>query len=100
MDEEKNVVGIPVHFVALNLLRGPDYGGTVDLERASDGVREIVIRIPFPAYFTDEVMGRLHEEIANGIYLPRSEATAGLTERKDRYIKDTPPEGGDGQDPV
>ena len=81
MDEEKKVVGVPVHFVALNLLRGPNYGGTIALERASDGMQEIVIRIPFPADFSDEVMGRLHEEIANGIYLPRSGATEGLTEK-------------------
>ena len=95
MDEEKKVLAVPVHFLALNLLRGPCYEGTVALERASDGVREIVIRIPFPANFDDDTMSRLHEEIANGIYLPRSEATTGLIERKDRYIKDNPPEGSD-----
>ena len=95
MGEEKKVIGIPVHVLALNLLCGPNYESTVDLERASDGVREIVIRIPFPRDFPDDTMSRLHEEIANGIYLPRSEATKGLIERKDRYIKDNPLEGGD-----
>ena len=100
MDEEKKVVGVSVHALALNLLRGPSYGSTVELERTSDGIREIVIRIPFPATFDDDTMWRLHEEIANGMYLPRSEATQGLIEKKDRYIQDNPPEGDDGQDPV
>ena len=89
------ILGYSVHVLALNLLRGPEYMATVRLERDDKGHKEIAIRISFPSYFTDDVMERLHEEIASGIYLPRSEATRGLSERKDRYIKDNPPEDPD-----
>lgn len=81
------IPGYSVHVLALNLLRGPEYRATVTLERDDKGYKEIAIRISFPSDFTDDVMTRLHEEIANGIYLPRSEATRGLTE-KDDGLKD------------
>mgnify|MGYP001584669770 CR=1 FL=1 len=73
-------IGYPVHALALNLLHGPNYGGMVEQVDTS-AARSIIIRIPFPTDFPDDVMARLLEEIATGLYLPRSEATRGLMEK-------------------
>ena len=97
MDER---IGYLVHHLALNLLRGPSYRATVEHGTGPGGEREIVITIPFPPIFDDATMDRLMEEIAMGIYMPRSDATKGLIERKDKYISDNPPGGSDGPDPV
>ena len=75
------IKGYYVHTLALNLVRGPNYMATVKRETDQEGINEIVIRIPFPADFNEEIMARLIEEIATGIYLPRSGATKGLIER-------------------
>ena len=77
------IKGFHVHQVAINLLRGSDYRVTVLLGQSAEGFREIQITIPFPPDFTDDLMARLMDEVTMGIYLPRSEATKGLTERKD-----------------
>ena len=82
MDEEGKVRGYSVYELALNLLRGPGYQATVKHGRGPGGEREIIITIPFPSVFDDTVMDRLMEEIAMGIYMPQSDATKGLTERK------------------
>ena len=78
----EEIKGFDVHKVAFNLLKGPNYGALVILERSGEGHREITIRIPFPPDFTDDVMARLMDEVTMGIYLPRSDATKGLIERK------------------
>ena len=82
MGEENMVRGYLVHNLALNLLHGPNYRATVEHGRGPGGEREIIITIPFPPIFDDTVMDRLMEEIAMGIYMPQSDATKGLTERK------------------
>ena len=78
------VKGYYVHTLALNLVRGPNYMATVKRETDQEGINEIVIRIPFPADFDEDIMARLLEEIGTGIYLPRSGATKGLIEREDK----------------
>jgi hypothetical protein len=77
-----------MHTLARFLLMGPDYQGLITFKRdvtddtGENKHDEIVITIPFRFRADNpDHIETIFEELSTGTYLPRSEATRGLTKK-------------------